>query len=354
MAVRPYGNKIQTPYINRRKQTTADDWNDVSSDVSNILDRLYNVETKTNEINVALQGGELVNAIDVLNVEIGSYKSGDTILAKTKIETILKNLLQKIKHPEYIEPSDLTLKLYDENNNEITDFIFEIGTTLHNVKIVSEWNQNDAGPTTLYNVNINGNWIYDSTDVTKPDISENIIETIIPEITIESTNPLSIYSVINYSETPETNYKINNFNEIDSTNKINAGIKQSQIISLSGKKQCYWNFNNIVPNDANTILIMNKKQLIDINDSININTDDLILNGNTYLTIATPIRIKSVLIPELYTSLTTEFNTNLITTVSGIPNSLNDMNYTFTYYVYSVNINTINFLNNNFKIQINF
>lgn len=81
-------------------------------------------------------GGQLAVDLNVLDVEQGSYSSGDTIIAGTTFEEIFNGMLQKVIPPTYTAP---TVSLSGSGTLSV-----ESGTLI-SATLTPTFNQNDAG-----------------------------------------------------------------------------------------------------------------------------------------------------------------------------------------------------------------
>lgn len=176
----------------------------------------------TNETDIGGGGGggstAILSPINVLGVDIGSYEDGDTIVAGTEMEDILRNILTSVIPPTYVAP---TLSISGTNPKTV-----ESGTTI-TPTISPSYTANDAGTTLSYRVKRGATTVF-----TNPTpINQALPGYVIVDETV------SITSEVDYDTGPVKN---DNAGNPDPTGQITAGTVVSNAVNYSGVRKAFY------------------------------------------------------------------------------------------------------------------
>lgn len=174
-------------------------------------------------------GGVLQNDINVLDVNIGSYESGDTIPAGTDIEAVLNGILTKVIPPTYDAP---TLSLAGSGAKQV-----EAGTSINPV-LTPTFTQNDGGAQNDYNLDKDTINIYNNTSAAP-----------------YADGPFTIgdgsvvYDAdVSYDQGPVKN---DNTGTPDPTGQIPAGTVNSNTVSYTGLRKLFYDIDGDIVNIRN-------------------------------------------------------------------------------------------------------
>lgn len=173
--------------------------------------------------------------IDVLDVDQGSYESGDTIPAGTDIETIIANMLRVVIPPTYTAP---TLSLSGSGTKSV-----EVGTSITPV-LTPTFNQNDGGSATNYELDKDAVQIFtDTSEGAYTDGPFNIGE-----------GSTVFEALIDYDDGPVKN---DNTGTPDPTGQILAGTAVSNTVTYFGRRNAFYDIDGdttTIRNNGNTFL----------------------------------------------------------------------------------------------------
>jgi len=346
---RPYGNKISNGnYVNRKRQTIATDWNDVSDDIEALMaevNKLKNIIKLLDVSEITNFQPVITNDIEVFDVEQGLYYDDNIISSGTPIEDILKNMLQKVIHPTYVKPTcSIGSNILNSRLNNT-----EMGTSISDILNIT-WNQNNAGQIESYTIEKNnvvvysgntslinsynsGNWVLNDTDVVfKLTINYTEGDTLLNNLNIED----SYGKILNGSISSSITYKGNN-NKI----YIRCDNETSQIITESDLK------NAGITNPYTTSIqdfIINKD---------NLNNFEISFNGLAKrIIIAIPKEFGEI---NQIQDLNLFNGTDILDTFTKIQMSItNDNNNSITkeYYIYYSIFTAVQDVENNYRIVL--
>lgn len=127
-------------------------------------------------------------------VEQGVYADGATITAGTRLETVIKNMLQKIVPAVYRTPS-LTL------NTSTSTFIYEIGTAL-NVTLSIAWDKRDGGDASSFRFLQNGS-VIDAVTAAPGEVLNPAAFTRSVSFTLSSESSVTFAAQVDYQQGPQ-------------------------------------------------------------------------------------------------------------------------------------------------------
>ena len=247
---RTYGNKTPVRYTDRTRQTIAEDWNDVSTDVENILgqistlsstvdtsntntaNQIEDILTQISDLSIVVENLSLSSKtgvvtaedIEVFDVSQGVYVDDNIIAAGTSLESILKNMLQKVVHPTYNQPSCFIGSNISYSNYRQS----EVGTSINDLLNIG-WTQNDAGSLTGYSILKDSNEVFSGSNI------QNNYNA--GEIVIGNDN--SVFE-INVSYNEGEGNSTNNIGEEDPHGKVEAGTISDSITFFGGNRRVFF------------------------------------------------------------------------------------------------------------------
>jgi len=335
---RPYGNKIGgNHYVNRKRQTIATDWNDVSDDVEyllrennklsslvmNILHFLSDNGANIDYTNLFIDGNDQTTKFDedfeIIDVEQGLYKDGDIIAQNTLILDVVKNMLKKQVKANYINPI--------VSINSIETLNVEIGET-----ITPEFNivytKNDAGNIIDYSILLNDIIVFN-----------NVTNSVLPYTAPTSTTLLDENTVLKYKTKihyAEGIVKNDSLGNPDILNHITEGTIMSNTIEYKAFRKLFYTSDSNKDEELNSENIRNFESNI-FNPQKGMKFQIKVNEGDNRYVFAYPTNLGEVtLVKDLQLGEVTDTLIKYVISVDGA-NNVKPIDYNVYLYKSAVN-----------------